>query len=86
MGHVESRMDLKISIIKEPGSCNRKQTCCLHNLCCCQLMAIVFCTEFGGWGKSTIKLLLKSTNISAIVQQMSVSFVFFMKFKSPSSK
>ena len=33
------------------------------------------CTEFGGWGESTQKLLLKSTNISAIVQRKSVLVV-----------
>ena len=38
-------------------------------------MPIVSRSKFGGWDESTIKLLLKSINISAIVQHMSVSFV-----------
>ena len=46
-----------------------------YNLYCCPHVAIVFCSDFGGWGESTIKLLLKSTNISAILQHMSVWFV-----------
>ena len=54
------------------GSRNRKQTSYLENLYCCPHVAIVSRTDFGGWGESTVKLLLK---ISAIVQHMGVSFV-----------
>ena len=38
---------------------NCKQTCYLRNLYCCPYVAIVFCTDFGGWRESTIRLLLK---------------------------
>ena len=61
--------------VKGAGSRDRKQTCYLLNLYCCPHLTIVFCTDFGGWGESTQKLFLKATNISAIVQHMSVSFV-----------
>ena len=63
------------SILKGAGSRNRKQSCYLYDLYCCPHVAIVSCSDFGGWGESTIKLLLKSTNISAILLHMSVWFV-----------
>ena len=44
---------------KEIGSRNRKQTCYLYDLCCCPHVAIVFCTDSGGWGESTRKFLPK---------------------------
>ena len=61
--------------IKGAGSRNRKQTCYLCDLYCCPHVAIVFRSDFGGWGEFTIKLLQKSTNISAILQRMSVWFI-----------
>ena len=45
--------------IKGPGSRNRKQTSYLYDLYCCPRVAIVFRSDFGGWGESKIKLLLK---------------------------
>ena len=33
--------------------------CSYHNLYCCPHVAIVFCSDFGGWGESTVKLFLK---------------------------
>ena len=45
--------------LKGTGSRNRKQTCYLYNLYCCPHVAIVFCTDSGGWGESTTKLLQK---------------------------
>ena len=41
---------------------------------CFPHVAIVFRSDFGGLGEPTIKLLQKSTNISAILQRMSVWF------------
>ena len=61
--------------IKGAGSRNRKQTCYLYDLYYYPHVAIVFCTDSGGWGESTRKLLQKSTNISAILQRMSVWFI-----------
>ena len=61
-------------IVKETGSRNRKQTCNLYNLYCCPHVAIVFCTDDGVNPRESY--FQKSTNISAIVQHMSVSFVF----------
>ena len=49
---------------KGAGSRNRKQTCYLYNLYCCPHVAIVFCTDFGGRGESTRKLLPKNPPIS----------------------
>ena len=45
--------------LKGAGSRNRKQNCYLCNLYCCPHVAIVLCIDFGGWGESTLKLLLK---------------------------
>ena len=44
-------------------------------------MPIVFCKNLGGMGEFTIKIFQKSTNISAIVQHMRVSFVFLVPKK-----
>ena len=38
---------------------NRKQTRYIYNLNCCPHVAIMFCSDFGGWGESTRKLLPK---------------------------
>ena len=45
---------LLLAFIKGAGSGNRKQTCYLYNLHYCPQVAIVLCTDFGGWGESTI--------------------------------
>ena len=62
-------------VINGAGTRNRKQTGYLYNLYCFPHVAIVFCTDIGGWDESKRKLLQKSTNISGIVQHMRVSFV-----------
>ena len=53
------RNHMKSRGIKGAGSRNRKQTCYLYYLHCCPHVAIILCTDFGGWGESKIKLLLK---------------------------
>ena len=62
-------------VVKGVGSHNCKQTCYLHALYCCPNVVIVFCTDFGGWGESTIKLLLKIHQFSTIVLFVSVQNV-----------
>ena len=52
-------MEARLCKVKGAGSRNRKQTCYLYYLYCCPHVAIVFRSDFGGWGESTIKLLLK---------------------------
>ena len=71
--HGKDRCQLPVRF-KGTGSRNRKHICYLYNLNCCPHEAIGFCTDFGGWGEST-SYFQKSTNISAILQPMSVSFV-----------
>ena len=67
--------------VKGVGSCNRKQTCYLYNQNCCPHVATVLCTYFGGLRESVIKLLLKSTDVSAIAQHVSGSLVFLRDSK-----
>ena len=63
LGAIKSQTPQPFSVdsvnLKGAGSRNRKQTCYLYDLYCCPHVAIVFCIDFGGWGESTIKLLLK---------------------------
>ena len=49
----------KLPGFKGVGSLHRKQTYYLYNPYCCPHVAIVFGTDFGGWGESTTMLLLK---------------------------
>ena len=81
--------DVKISFfsnLKGAGSRNRKQTCYLYNLDICPHVAIVFCTGSGGWGESTIRLVLK-IHQNICNRTTYECFVFFStKFKIPSSK
>ena len=72
--------------IKGAGLRNRKQICYLYNLYCCPYVAIVFCTDFGGWGESTIKLLLKIHQYICNPTTYGCLVYFSRKFKSPSSK
>ena len=46
----------------------------------------MFCSDFGGWGKSTIKLLLKIHQYLCIPATSECLVCFPTKFKSPSSK
>ena len=81
-------------ILKGAGSRNRKQTCYLYDLYCCPHVAIVFRSDFGGWGESTIKLLGESAiKLLLKIHQYLCNpttyecLVYFSrKFKSPSSK
>ena len=50
---------IQIQLFKGAGSRNSKQTGYLYDLYCFPHVAIVFRSNFGGWGESTIKLLLK---------------------------
>ena len=54
-----SKRNFSFFVFKGTGSRNRKQTRYLYNLYCCPHVAIMFWTDFGGWGEFTIKLLLK---------------------------
>ena len=67
-------------------SCNRKQTCYLYNLYCCPHVAIVFSTDFGGWGESTRKLFLKIHQYLCNRTTYESFVCFCTKFKSPSLK
>ena len=49
--------------LKGAGSHNRKQTSYLYDLCCCPHVAIVFRSDFGGWGESTRKILLTNSRV-----------------------
>ena len=73
-------------LFKGAGSRKRKQTCYLYNLRCCPHVAIVFCTDFGGWGESTIKLLLYIHQYLCNRTTYERFVCFLTKFKSPSSK
>ena len=73
-------------LIKGAGSRNRKYTCYIYNLHCCPLVAIVFCTDFGGWGESTIKLLLNIHQYLCNHTAYERFVCFLTKFESPSSK
>ena len=64
----------------------RKQACYLWNLYCCPHVAIVFCTDFGGWGGSTLKLLLKTHQYLCNRKTCGCFICFFSKYKSPSQK
>ena len=59
------------------GHVTEKKTCYHYDLYCYPHVAIVFCRDFDGWGESTIKLLINSTNISAMIQHTSVSVVYY---------
>ena len=48
-------------------------------------MAILFCTDFCGWGESTLKLLLKIHQYFCNRRIYERSACFLTKFKSPSS-
>ena len=65
---------------------NRKQTCYLHNLYFCPHVAIVFCTDSGGWGESTRKLLPKIHQYLCNRTTYECFVCFSSKLKSPSSK
>ena len=56
------------------------------NLYCCPHMAIVFCIDFGGWGESTIKVLLKIHQYLCNHTTYECVICFSTKSKSPSSK
>ena len=71
-------------IVKGAGSRNRKQTCYLFNLYCCPHVAIVLCLDFGGWGESTIKLLLKTHQYLCNPTTYECLVCFSTKFKSSS--
>ena len=73
-------------IIKGAGPRNRKQTCYLHNLYCCPLVAIMFSSDFSGWGESTIKLLLKIHQYLCNPKTCECLVCFSTKVKGPSSK
>ena len=58
----------------------------LYNLYCFPHVAIVFCTDFGGWGKSTRKLLPKIHQYLCNRTTYECFVCFSTKLKSPSSK
>ena len=72
--------------IKGTGSRNRKQTRDLYNLYCCPHVAIVFCTDAGGWGESTRKLLPKIHQYLRNRATYECFVCFSSKLKSPFSK
>ena len=76
---------MKTFLIKGAGSRNRKQTCYLYDLYCFPHVAIVFRSDFGGWGESTIKLLLKIHQYLCNPTTYECLVYFSRKFKSPSS-
>ena len=63
-----------------------KQTCYLHNLYCCPHVAIVFRSDFVGWGESTIKLLIKIHQYLCNPTRYECLVYFSRNFNSPSSK
>ena len=75
-----------LNSFKGAGSRNRKQTCYLYNLYCFPHVAIVFCTDFGGWGESTRKLLPKIHQYLCNRTTYECFVCFSTKLKSPSSK
>ena len=72
--------------VKGTGSRNRKQTYYLYNLYCCPHVAIVFCTDSGGWGESTRKLLPKIHQYLCNRTTYECFVCFSSKLKSLSSK
>ena len=72
--------------LKGTGSRNRKQSCYLYNLYCCPHLAIVFCTDSGGWAESTAKLLSKIHQYLCNRTTYECFVCFSSKLKSPSSK
>ena len=74
-----------IQLLKGAASRNCKQTCYLHDLYCFPHVAIVFRSDFGGWGESTIKLLLKIHQYLCNPTTYECLVYFSRKFKSPSS-
>ena len=73
-------------LLKGAGSRNRKQTCYLYNLYCFPHVAIVFCTDFGGWDESNRKLLPKLHQYLCNRITYECFVCFSTKLKSPSSK
>ena len=70
----------------DPFTRNCKQTRYLYDLYCYPHVAIAFCSDFGGWGESTIKLLLKIHQSLCNPITYECLVYFSTKFKSPSSK
>ena len=68
---------------KGAGSRNPKQIC---YLCCCLHVTIVLCTDFGGWGESTQKLLLKIHRYLCNYTTYECFVCSSAKYKSQSSK
>ena len=54
------------------------------SLNCCTHGAIVFCTDLGGWGESTINLLLNIHPFLCKLTTYECFVCFSIKFKSPS--
>ena len=71
--------------LKGAGSRNCKQTCYLYNLYHCPHVAIVLCTDFGGWGESTGKLLPKIHQYLCNRTAYECFVCFSTELKSPSS-
>ena len=75
-----------LSFVKGARSRNRKETCYLYNLYCCLHVAIVFCTDFGGWGESTRQLFPKLQQYPCNRTTYACFACFSTKLKSLSSK